>query len=134
MLLQVWLGKCKTNGKKVALKLLDLDSGSFDLVRASACCTCSAELRSSTVTCSATSYDMPAHRVCTQELVIKETQTMHDQRHPHLLPLYASFVSFNHLWMVMPFIEGGSALDVLQASFREVGPSAGLTPVLLSSH
>ena len=56
---------------------------------------------------------------------------MHDQRHPHLLPLYASFVSFNHLWMVMPFIEGGSALDVLQASFREVCPSPGPRRVLL---
>ena len=45
---------------------------------------------------------------------------MHDQRHAHILPLYASFVSFNHLWMVMPYIEGGSALDVLQASFKDV--------------
>ena len=44
---------------------------------------------------------------------------MHDQRHAHLLPLFASFVSFNHLWMVMPFVSGGSVMDIIQASFHE---------------
>ena len=44
---------------------------------------------------------------------------MHDQRHANLLPLFASFVSFNHLWMVMPFVSGGSVMDIIQASFHE---------------
>lgn len=34
--------------------------------------------------------------------------------HPNVLPLYCSFVSGQELWMVMPFISGGSVLHIMK--------------------
>ena len=113
----MWLGRCKGSQEPVALKLLDLDSLNCDLVRTVGAAMHSCAHWASWVwsLCWGSSCDG-----CLQEVIIKETQTMHDQRHPHLLPLYASFVSFNHLWMVMPYVAGGSVMDIIQASFQEV--------------
>ena len=55
-----------------------------------------------------------------QDVVIRETQIMHDQRHYNVLPLYCSFVNRDCLWLVMPFVSGGSLETVLRASFAEV--------------
>ncbi len=55
-----------------------------------------------------------------QDVIIKETATMHDQRHPHVLPLYCSFVSGDSLWMVMPFLSGGSVMKLLHQVASEV--------------
>ena len=56
-----------------------------------------------------------------QDVIIKETQIMADQRHYNVLPLYGSFVTRNQLWLVMPFVSGGSLSAVMRASFAEVG-------------
>ena len=52
--------------------------------------------------------------------MIHETQTMAEQRHPNLLPLFCCFVHGKQLWMVMPYMAGGSLLSVMQANFPEV--------------
>ena len=55
--------------------------------------------------------------------MIHETQTMAEQRHPNLLPLFCCFVHGKQLWMVMPYMAGGSLLSVMQGNFPEVrGP------------
>jgi serine/threonine-protein kinase OSR1/STK39 len=49
-----------------------------------------------------------------QEEIIHEAQTMKAYSHPNVLPLYCSFVSGQELWMVMPFISGGSVLHIMK--------------------
>jgi len=51
--------------------------------------------------------------------VIHETQTMVEQRHPNLLPLLCCFVHGKQLWMVMPYMAGGSLLSIMQSNFPE---------------
>ena len=41
-------------------------------------------------------------------------------KHPHILPLYAAFVEDEELWMVMPYVDGGAALDIMQRQHRNV--------------
>ena len=53
------------------------------------------------------------------ELLIREAQTMKGLRHPNVLPLHCSFVAQSALWLVMPFIGGGSVLELLRS---QVGP------------
>ncbi|KAK9830786.1 hypothetical protein WJX74_007073 [Apatococcus lobatus] len=53
------------------------------------------------------------------DIIIKETATMHDQRHPNVLPLFCSFVSGDSLWMVMPFLSGGSVMKLLHSVAAE---------------
>ena len=45
---------------------------------------------------------------------------MHDQRHQNVLPLFCSFVSGDSLWMVMPFLSGGSVMKLLHSVAAEV--------------
>ena len=54
-----------------------------------------------------------------QDTVIHETQTMVEQRHPNLLPLLCCFVHGKQLWMVMPYMAGGSLLSIMQSNFPE---------------
>lgn len=49
------------------------------------------------------------------ELLIREAHTMMSLRHPNVLHLLSSFISGETLWLVMPFISGGSLSRVLQA-------------------
>lgn len=35
-------------------------------------------------------------------------------KHPNILPLYAAFLVEDQLWMVMPYVSGGSALDIMK--------------------
>ena len=51
--------------------------------------------------------------------IIMEAQTMRNYHHANVLPLYTSFVHDNELWMVMPFITGGSVLHIMKYSFPE---------------
>lgn len=44
----------------------------------------------------------------------KEIQVMSLCRHPNLLPIYAAFVVLNKLWILTPFLKGGSCLDILK--------------------
>ncbi len=54
-----------------------------------------------------------------QEEIIHEAQTMKAYNHPNVLPLYCSFVSGQDLWMVMPFISGGSVLHIMKWGYPE---------------
>jgi serine/threonine protein kinase len=58
-----------------------------------------------------------------QEEVIRETHTMKQYHHPNVLRLYTSFVNGQDLWMVMPYISGGSVLHIMKYAFPQVrGP------------
>ncbi len=48
-----------------------------------------------------------------QDIVMREAMVMRQQRHPHVLPLLAAFLSDAVLWMVMPYVAGGSAIHIL---------------------
>ena len=45
---------------------------------------------------------------------MNEVQLMGQQQHPAVLPLYAAFLVDDQLWMVLPYVAGGSAEDVLK--------------------
>ena len=51
---------------------------------------------------------------------------MRQLNHPNLLPLYCSFVHKEQLWMVMPYIPGGSVLNIM----RFAKPEARALPAL----
>ena len=48
-----------------------------------------------------------------QDIVMREAMVMRQQRHPNVLPLLAAFLSEAVLWMVMPYVAGGSAIHIL---------------------
>ena len=45
---------------------------------------------------------------------MNEVRIMRLQHHPAILPLYAAFLVDDQLWMVLPFVAGGSAQDILR--------------------
>ena len=49
-----------------------------------------------------------------------EAMVMRQQRHPNVLPLLAAFLSEAVLWMVMPYVAGGSAIHILNKRCPEV--------------
>ncbi len=51
---------------------------------------------------------------------MREAQTMRQQSHPCVLPLYCSFVHEQNLWMVMPYVAGGSVLNIMKYAYPEV--------------
>ncbi|KAI9275827.1 kinase-like domain-containing protein [Phascolomyces articulosus] len=53
------------------------------------------------------------------EALRKEIQIMTLCRHPHLLPVYQSFVSLTHLYIVMPIMSAGSCHDLLYQQHYE---------------
>lgn len=56
---------------------------------------------------------------CSLEEIIREAQTMRQQHHPNVLPLHCSFVHQAQLWMVMPYIAGGSILNIMKYEHSE---------------
>jgi len=56
---------------------------------------------------------------CSMEEIVREAHTMRSMNHPNLLPLYCSFVHENHLWMVMPYIHGGSVLNIMRFKYPD---------------
>ncbi|KAF3332773.1 serine/threonine-protein kinase BLUS1 isoform X1 [Carex littledalei] len=58
---------------------------------------------------------------CNNDLdgIRREVQTMSLIHHPNLLRAYCSFTSGHHLWVVMPYMAGGSALHIMKTSFPE---------------
>jgi serine/threonine-protein kinase OSR1/STK39 len=56
-----------------------------------------------------------------QDEIVREAQTMRQQSHPNVLPLYCSFVHEQNLWMVMPYVAGGSVLNIMKYAYPEVG-------------
>ena len=68
---------------------------------------------------------MPPHggaAVGVQPSIVAEVSTMKQLKHKNILPLYASFVEEDELWMVMPFVAGGAALDIMQRQHNGVPP------------
>ena len=57
---------------------------------------------------------------CDLDEIIHEAQLMKNYNHPNVLPLHTSFVTGQELWMVMPFISGGSVLHIIKYSHPEV--------------
>lgn len=55
-----------------------------------------------------------------QPSIVAEVNTMKQLQHPNILPLYASFVEDDQLWMVMPYVAGGAALDIMQRQHSNV--------------
>ncbi|GAB4820270.1 hypothetical protein N2152v2_007316 [Parachlorella kessleri] len=56
---------------------------------------------------------------CSLDEIVREAQTMRQLNHPNLLPLYCSFVHKQHLWMVMPYVQGGSVLNIMRFAYPE---------------
>ena len=48
---------------------------------------------------------------------------MRQQAHPNVLPLYCSFVHNHNLWMVMPYVSGGSVLNIMKYAYPEARPT-----------
>lgn len=55
---------------------------------------------------------------------------MRQQAHPNVLPLYCSFVHQHNLWMVMPYVSGGSVLNIMKYAYPEVRCLACFTALL----
>lgn len=45
---------------------------------------------------------------------------MRQQHHSNVLPLHCSFVHQQNLWMVMPYVAGGSVLNLMKFAYSEV--------------
>ncbi|KAK1423278.1 hypothetical protein QVD17_18576 [Tagetes erecta] len=58
---------------------------------------------------------------CNNDLdgIRREVQTMSLINHPNLLRSYCSFTTGHHLWVVMPFMAGGSCLHIMKTSYPE---------------
>ena len=54
-----------------------------------------------------------------QNSVSREAQTMNLVDHPNVLKSHCSFVSDHNLWVVMPFMSGGSCLHILKAAWPD---------------
>ena len=51
---------------------------------------------------------------------MKEAQTMRQLHHTNVLVLHVSFVHKQNLWMVEPYVAGGSMLNIMKYAYREV--------------
>ncbi|GAU16171.1 hypothetical protein TSUD_298010, partial [Trifolium subterraneum] len=71
---------------------------------------------------------------CDLNNISREAQTMVLVDHPNVLKSHCSFVSDHNLWVVMPFMSGGSCLHILKAAhpdgFEEVVIATVLREVL----
>ncbi|XP_019155771.1 PREDICTED: serine/threonine-protein kinase BLUS1-like [Ipomoea nil] len=65
---------------------------------------------------------------CDLSNVFREAQTMVLVDHPNVLKSHCSFVSDHNLWVVMPFMAGGSCLHILKAVYPD-----GLEEVVIAT-
>ncbi|CAN8272097.1 unnamed protein product [Cochlearia groenlandica] len=56
---------------------------------------------------------------CDLNNISREAQTMMLVDHPNVLKSHCSFVSEHNLWVVMPFMSGGSCLHILKAAYPD---------------
>lgn len=56
---------------------------------------------------------------CSLEEIVREAQTMRQLNHINVLPLHCSFVHKQNLWMVMPYVAGGSVLNIMKYAYPE---------------
>ncbi len=54
------------------------------------------------------------------EEIVHEAQVMKNYNHPNVLTLYTSFVHNMDLWLVVPFISGGSVLHIMKYAHPDV--------------
>lgn len=54
-----------------------------------------------------------------QNNVSREAQTMNLVDHPNVLKSHCSFVSDHNLWVVMPYMVGGSCFHILKVVYPE---------------
>ena len=50
--------------------------------------------------------------------------------HPYIIPLYASFIEHNRLWMVQPFIDGGDLYEIMQKGFPKGLPDSWIAIIM----
>ena len=55
---------------------------------------------------------------------MQEAMIMRQQRHSNVLPLLAAFLSEAVLWMVMPYVAGGSVIHILNKKCPGVMPQS----------
>ncbi|KAL5037491.1 hypothetical protein RTP6_004920 [Batrachochytrium dendrobatidis] len=60
----------------------------------------------------------------------REIQIMSLSKHPNLLPVYGSFVNGSKLFIVTPFLAGGSCLDIMKTSFKEGFDEVSIATIL----
>ncbi|GMH32553.1 hypothetical protein BSKO_00387 [Bryopsis sp. KO-2023] len=56
---------------------------------------------------------------CRMEEVIREAQTMRMFHHPNVLSLHTCFLEGQQLWFVMPYIRGGSVLNIMKYRYKD---------------
>ncbi|KAJ9567924.1 hypothetical protein OSB04_003890 [Centaurea solstitialis] len=109
----VFRAKCITNNEIVAIKVLDFERGNCDLPMVYL----DSDLDSKVyLICRAFSCSLV---IFFQNNVSREAQTMILVDHPNVLKSHCSFVNDHNLWVVMPFMAGGSCLHMLKASHPE---------------
>ena len=54
-----------------------------------------------------------------QDGIRREVQTMTLTNHPNLLRAHCSFTTDHSLWVVMPYMAGGSCLHIMKSSYTE---------------
>ncbi|KAI9308546.1 kinase-like domain-containing protein [Cunninghamella echinulata] len=64
------------------------------------------------------------------DILHREVQIMSLCHHPHLLPIYQSFVSSTNLYLITPIMSGGSCLDLL-SQYHKNGLSEPLVACIL---
>lgn len=60
----------------------------------------------------------------------REIQIMSLSKHPHLLPVYGSFVNESKLYIVTPFLSAGSCLDIMKTSFPDGFEEVAIATIL----
>lgn len=63
----------------------------------------------------------------------KEIQVMAFCKHPNLLGILTSFVHESKLWIVTPFLAGGSCLDTMKTGFRDGFEEAVIATILVQA-
>ncbi|KAL0672966.1 hypothetical protein Bca4012_000947 [Brassica carinata] len=62
--------------------------------------------------------ELHAYRL-TRNGIRREVQTMSLINHPNLLQAHCSFTAGHQLWVVMPYIAGGSCLHIIKSSYQD---------------
>ncbi|XP_050379693.1 serine/threonine-protein kinase BLUS1 [Argentina anserina] len=67
---------------------------------------------------------------CDLNNISREAQTMILVDHPNVLKSHCSFVSDHNLWVVMPFMAGGSCLHILKAAYPDGFEEVAIATIL----
>jgi serine/threonine protein kinase len=65
-----------------------------------------------------------------QNNISREAQTMMLVDHPNVLKSHCSFVSDHNLWVIMPYMSGGSCLHILKAAYPDGFEEAIIATIL----